>query len=80
MSFRIAMDLWLGTSTLDTWAHGQSMIHGAAGFTLSEFSMDSNFRGDMSPLVILRDGEAKMEADLSQRICQDMVHVFNSQN
>ena len=70
---RVAMDLWLSTSTLDTWVHGQSMIHGAPEVILSDLNIDYNFNGDMSPLVTLRDGEAKMEMDLAQRICQDMV-------
>ena len=71
--FRMAMDLWLSTSTLDTWAHGQSLIPGSKEFILSDLNMQSNFHGEISPLVTLRDGEAMMETALSQRICQDMV-------
>ena len=76
--FRIAMDLWLSTSTLDTWVHGQSMIHGTPEFTLS--TLNVNFLGPVSSdrYINLWDGEAMMEADLSQRICQDMVFRFHT--
>ena len=76
--FRIAMDLWLSTSTLDTWAHGQSMIHGAPEFILSKLNLNFFGPASHSNFVNLGVGEAKMEADLSQRICQDMVFRFPS--
>ena len=66
------MDLWLSTSTLDTWAHGQSFIHGAPEFVLSTLNLNSN-QGSIEPFVILGDGEVKMDAELARRICHDMV-------
>ena len=68
------MDLWLSTSNLDTWAHGQSTIHGAPEFILSSLKLYPN-SGSIEPFVILGDGEVRMDRELARRICQDMVRV-----
>ena len=72
--FRVAMDLWLSTSNLDTWAHGQSLIHGAPEFVLSTLNLNLS-SGSIEPFVILGDGEVRMDSDLARRICHDMVRV-----
>ena len=58
------MDLWLSTSNLDTWAHGQSTIHGAPEFILSSLKLYTN-SGSIEPFVMLGDGEEKRRESCS---------------
>ena len=71
------MDLWLSTSNLDTWAHGQSFIHGAPEFVLSTLNLNHS-SGSIEPFVILGDGEVRMDRELARRICQESTSVLTS--